>query len=360
MIATEVLKRKRFIETIFSTENSLLATRTLIAFPSKYRYYAACSMTKKFVIGIDGGGTKTTVVLADLQGNVLAEETAGASNFLIIGVEKAAEVLYAAADACCRKAGLSFDHVEALAAGLTGAGRASDQQRMRDGLEHYAKAQGSSLNNVIIESDARVALEAAFKGAAGMILICGTGSIALGKSSDGRVFRVGGWGRIIGDEGSGYTIGREGLNAVTRQLDGRAKKTLITELVAKNLKLKTQEDIIAAVYRENLDVATVAPLVVEAAEKQDSDCERILNKATFELTEHVRALTLAMEHAARDRARQKILLAFIGSIIASENVFTNILKHKIMFSLPQITIVQPKAPPSYGAVLLALQSSGSS
>ena len=313
-------------------------------------------MTKKFVLGVDGGGTKTTVVLADLQGDVLAEEVAGPSNFLIIGVEKAAETIFVAAGACCKKAGLTFANVGAVAAGLTGAGRESDQKRMREALEKEAGRSGVSFEKVIIESDARAALEGAFKGAAGMILICGTGSIALGKSSNGKIFRVGGWGRIIGDEGSGYMIGREGLNAVTRQLDGRAKRTQISDLLAAKFALKTQEGIISAVYRENFDVASVAPLVVEAAEKNDTDCERILNKATFELTEHVRALTLAMEHASRERGRQKIPLAFIGSLISTENVFTKILKHKIMFSLPQVTVVQPQSPPSVGAVLLALNS----
>jgi len=225
---------------------------------------------------------------------------------------------------------------------------------MREGIEQYARSRSPLPEKLVIESDARIALEGAFKGAAGMILICGTGSIALGKSNDGRVFRVGGWGRIIGDEGSGYAIGREGLNAVTRQIDGRTKRTALTELVAKQFKLKTQEDIITAVYRENFDVASVAPLVIEAAAQHDTECERILNKATFELTEHIRALTLTIEHATRERGRQKIPLAFLGSIIAGENVFTNILKHKIAFSLPQISIVPPQAPPSYGAVLLAL------
>ncbi|MCI0707521.1 MAG: hypothetical protein L0Y80_08580 [Ignavibacteriae bacterium] len=317
-------------------------------------------MTTKFVLGIDGGGTKTTVVLADLQGNVLAEEVTGASNFLIIGLEKAVETIFGAADACCRKAGVSYENVEVLAAGLTGAGRVSDQQRMHEAIERYAQAQGIVIRRIIIDSDARAALEGAFRGSAGMILICGTGSIALGKSSDGRMFRVGGWGRIIGDEGSGYAIGREGLNAVSRQLDGRLKKTLLTDLVAKQHNLKTQEDIIRAVYRENLDLATVAPLVIEAAGKHDTECERILNKATFELTEHVRSLTLTMEHATRERGRQKLPLVFIGSLIATENVFTKILMHKIMFSLPQVTVVPPKASPSYGAVLLALNSAKSS
>ncbi|MGH2568761.1 MAG: N-acetylglucosamine kinase [Bacteroidota bacterium] len=311
---------------------------------------------KQFVLGLDGGGTKTAAALADLQGNVLAEEVGGPSNFQLIGVEKAAETLLMLADSCCQKAGLSLEQVKTVAAGLTGAGRPSDQRRMQEGFEKFVRDRGATFEHVIIESDARIALEGAFKGGGGMILICGTGSIALGKSFDGRIFRVGGWGRILGDEGSGYAIGRDGLNAVTRHLDGRGKKTLLTEIVGQRFNLKTQEEIIAAVYRENFDVASVAPLVIEAAEQHDTECERILNKATFELTEHVRALTLALEKASSDRPRQKLPLAFIGSVIAGDTVFTKILKHKIEFSLPQIRIVQPQSSPAYGAVLIALSN----
>jgi N-acetylglucosamine kinase-like BadF-type ATPase len=311
--------------------------------------------SKQFVIGIDGGGTKTAATLADMQGNVLAEEVGTASNFQIIGVEQAAAALFAVADACCQKAGLSLGQVKTLVAGLTGAGRAADQQRMQKGFESYAQSRGVTFERVVIESDARIALEGAFKGGAGIILICGTGSIAFGKSHSGAVFRVGGWGRILGDEGSGYAIGRDGLNAVTRQLDGRGKKTLLTELVARTFNLRTQEDIITAVYREQFDVASVAPLVIEAAAQHDVECERILNKATFELTEHVRSLVLMLEAASPERTRQKIPLAFIGSVISTESVFTKILEHKITFSLPQISLVKPMAPPSYGAVLLALR-----
>jgi N-acetylglucosamine kinase-like BadF-type ATPase len=312
--------------------------------------------TTKFVIGIDGGGTKTAASLADLQGNVLAEEVGGPSNFLLIGVEQAAETLFSVADDCCQKAGLSIGQVSTLVAGLTGAGRASEQKRMQEAFEKFSQSKGVSIDSTVIESDARIALEGAFRGGEGIILICGTGSIALGKSRDGRTFRVGGWGRMLGDEGSGFAIGRDGLNAITRHIDGRGKKTLLTELAAKKFNLKTQEEIITAVYRDHFDVAAVAPLVIEAAEQHDIEAERILNKATFELTEHVRTMTLMLESATREQARQKLPLAFIGSVISGESILTNILKHKITFSLPQISMVQPQASPSYGAVLLAINS----
>ncbi len=312
-------------------------------------------MTKQqFVIGLDGGGTKTAAMLADLRGNVLVEETGGPSNFQIIGVEKAAATIYSLMEACCKEIGCSMGDVACVTAGLTGAGRAGDQERMRAGLLQYAEQRGVTLRDVRIESDARIALEGAFKGKVGIILIAGTGSIAFGKDQEGVVHRVGGWGRLLGDEGSGYVLGRDALNAVTKHLDERGTPTLLTDLLAKKFNLSTQEHIITAVYRENFDIASVAPLVIEAAEQNDAEAARILNRATFELTEHVRAMLMKLERASR--VRQRVPLALIGSVITNDNVFIKILRQKITFSLPQIFIVQPEASPVYGAVLLASAS----
>lgn len=305
------------------------------------------------VIGFDGGGTKTAAILADHKGNVLAEATGGPSNFQIIGVEQASHQLLSLLVQCCEKAGKSPMEVKAAVAGLTGAGRPGDQQRMRDAFLEHARREGVSLNRVAIESDARVALEGSFKGGPGIILIAGTGSIAFGKTKEGEVFRVGGWGRILGDEGSGYAIGRDALNVVTRHIDGRGKETRLTKLVADRFGLKDQDTIISAVYRNNFDVASVAPLVIEAAGLHDIEAERILNRAAFELSEHVRSLTFKLEGATREH-RQKISLSFVGSLLTEGTLLAKIAKHKIEFSIPQITVIRPQAPPAFGAVLMAL------
>jgi len=308
---------------------------------------------REFVAGVDGGGTKTLVVLEDRHGGTQTTWTGGPSNFQMIGVDEAAKVIVEGVRTCCAQASVEQAELAAVFAGLTGAGRDSDRNRMRASLESQLAQAGYAAPRVRVDSDARIALEGAFGGEVGIILIGGTGSIAFGKGYDGTIYRVGGWGRILGDEGSGFSIGREGLNLVARHLDGRIRSTILTQLVAEKLNLTDQDQIIIAVYRENFDVASVAPLVIEAAAQHDMECERILNKATFDLTEHVRTMTLKIERAARGRPRQKIPLALLGSVLTSDTVFRKILKHKITFSLPQITIVPPKLPPAGGAILMA-------
>ncbi|MBF8247713.1 MAG: putative N-acetylglucosamine kinase [Bacteroidetes bacterium] len=191
-------------------------------------------MAKKnrYVVGIDGGGTKTAAVIADLRSTFAAEAKGPASNFQVIGVEKASEVLFAIVQECRRTVGCELEDIAFVLAGLTGAGRASDQKRMGEAFRSFSMKQGADFKNIRIESDARVALEGAFKGKPGIILIAGTGSIAFGKDLKGNICRVGGWGRTIGDEGGGYAIGRDGLNAVTRDLDGRGERTKLTKRVA--------------------------------------------------------------------------------------------------------------------------------
>ena len=149
-------------------------------------------------------------------------------------------------------------------------------------------------------------------------------------------------------------IGRDGLNAVAKHLDGRGKPTILTELIEERLGLSNQERIINGVYRENFDIARVAPLVVEAAEAGDIECARILNKATFELFEHVRVLVNSIEDSKGSRS--KIPVAFIGSLISNDNVYRKILTQKITFSMPQVSVIVPESSPTYGAVLMAIRT----
>lgn len=308
---------------------------------------------KQYVVGMDGGATKTAAMLSDLNGVVLAEEIGGASNPQVVTPEKTAVVIVDLLEKLAEKAGCSTAEIVSTVAGLAGAGREGDKARVRNAVVAEAGKRCMNIGRVGVDSDGRIALEGAFKGKAGIILIAGTGSFALAKDHKERIHRAGGWGRVVGDEGSGVIMGREGLSAVARHLDGRAKPTALTGLLAERFGLSTQETIINAVYRENFDVATIAPLVIEAAAARDIECARILNKATFELAEHVRVLVRKIEDSAHGRS--KIPLVFIGSLIANENVYQKILAQKITFSMPQVNVVPPEASPAYGAVLLSLR-----
>lgn len=199
-----------------------------------------------------------------------------------------------------------------------------------------------------MDSDARIALEGAFRGEAGMILIAGTGSIMFGKDANGNIHRVGGWGRFLGDEGSGYSIGREGLVALVQHYDGRGKATLLTKLVAERFHL-TDQTIVTEVYKNNFDIASVAPLIFEAAERGDDVCDAIVNQAIDELLVHIKTMLPKLSVAGRAK------LAFIGGVIAHENILSGRLREKIEVEIARVSLQEPECSPVYGAVLMALK-----
>ena len=210
-----------------------------------------------YYIGIDGGGTKTRAVLVNDNLNILSEEIGGPSNFLVFNIDKVADSLTELIFDICSKENLSPDKIKTILLGTAGAGRRDDAERLENAVIQTAKKKKIIINNFRVESDARIALEGAFAGKPGSILIAGTGSIMFGKDSQANIHRVGGFGRILGDEGSGFHIGRAGLSAVAKSFDGRNSGTLLTELVKKKFGFDSSTQLITEVYKNNFDIPQV-------------------------------------------------------------------------------------------------------
>lgn len=306
-----------------------------------------------YVIGLDGGGTKTTTQLADLNGTVVAETQGGPSNFQIIGIEEAARNILDLVETCCHAVRCNNSAIGSMVAGLTGAGRSADQHRVAEGIQNAAQKRGMYLQDLKIESDARIALEGAFRGKQGIVLIGGTGSIVFAKNAKGTINRAGGWGRLIGDEGSGYQIGREAFRSVAKMLDGRGRKTRLARMFGTAFGLRAHEDIIRAIYREDFDLASAAPLVFRAAQQQDPVAIEILGSAACELIEALQAAIKGMGKTRRG-IREKMPLVLMGGLLESENVYSKKVKALIRKRLPDISIEKPIAPPVQGAVLMAI------
>lgn len=311
---------------------------------------------EKYYIGIDGGGTKTHAVIANANGVVLDEHFAGPTNFQIIGESQSAEIILELIESCCESVSCKPSAIASVVAGITGAGRIEEQQRIVKAVSQYAKQKKIRLEKFIVESDARIALEGAFKGEPGIILIAGTGSIAFGKDAKGKIHRVGGWGRILGDEGSGYYLGRLGLSAVAHHLDERGKKTILTSMLAKKFKLIDQASIINAVYRKDFDVAAVAPLVLEAAAKKDESCIMIVEHAVFELADHVRVISEKILKSSTGKVKSKIHLSLIGGLLANNTLLSTLLQRYLSSNLPHLEMIQPMASPAYGAVIMGMNA----
>lgn len=300
----------------------------------------------KYFIGLDGGGTKTKCILVDANLKIIYETTGGPSNFLMLGNDKVAETILNLIFECVQKNNLTFDDISAIVLGTTGGGRRNDAESLEITIQNLAKSQQINLKNFRVESDARIALEGAFSGKPGSILIAGTGSIMFGKDRLGNIHRVGGFGRFIGDEGSGFRLGQRGLNSVAKEFDGRGSKTLISEFLKEKFNIDSPENLITEIYRNNFDIASVAPLVIEAAEKGDKISLNIIESEAEEIILHISAM--------KNKLNEKtLLISFIGSLLTKDNFYSYLVKEKIVQQFDDVVIKEAENSPEIGAVIMA-------
>lgn len=300
----------------------------------------------KYIIGFDCGATKSECALADNTGKILLQLKGGPANFLVIGVEKASANIFSLIKKCIPEFDSAHSEIEMIIIGAAGAGRKEDAEKLRKALAKKLKTEKCFVKSLVVVGDNEIALKAAFPNSPGCILIAGTGSIIYGKDAINKIHRVGGFGRMIGDEGSGHSIGRKGLQAVSKHLDGRNKKTKILELLDKKHKINSPEELIKKVYKENFDIASVSELVLQAAAKKDKAAMQILDEESDELINHIKAVQKKMK-------TEEIKISFAGSLISNKNTYSNMLRRKIKSSLPSVKIAKPKYSPVGGAILIA-------
>ncbi len=224
--------------------------------------------------------------------------------------------------------------------GLAGAGNSAVQERLSEALTKVLQDRRLPVPKFRFETDARIALEGAFRGGPGIIVIAGTGSAVLGKLPDGAVRLVGGWGRTIGDEGSGYYVGLEAARAVARTIDGRDAPGSLQRVLAES-GLTSRERLVNAVYQEGFPLPSLAPSVMKAAEAGDGAALAIFRRGAALLAEQV-AVRLP-----------RIGVVFVGGLIDHESVYAGILREAILALSPAVEVHAPRDGPATGAVLLA-------
>ncbi len=238
-----------------------------------------------FVVGVDGGGTGCRVVLMDPERRTVGEGKGQAALVRPDRPGEAARAVAGAVEAVVRDAGLTLP-VRALWAGLAGAGRPGAREAEEIALRSLGLA-----GSVEVGTDVEAGHRDAFGTGAGVLLVVGTGSVAWGRDPEGRPVRVGGWGSVLGDEGSGYWLGREGLRAVARAADGRGRPTLLTPRLLEELGLPDPPALIPWMASASKgQVAALAPRVVEIARTGDPPAAGILQNALEELRRHLEVL----------------------------------------------------------------------
>jgi len=245
-------------------------------------------MSEPLVIGADGGGTKTVAWLAPLVDDridrVLGRGLAGPGNPRAAGFEVAQANIAAAIDAAFADAKMPRTTVAAACLALAGAGRPDEQEQ----IAAWAHRQGIA-GKIQVCGDAEPILAAASPDNWGIALIAGTGSLAWGRNEVGETARCGGWGYLLGDEGSGYAIGLAGLRAAMRAADGRGPQTDLLPRLLSKLGVQSSEELIAKVYSPEMKrerLAALSEIVFDLA-TTDEAAEKIIEAAALDLAELV-------------------------------------------------------------------------
>lgn len=303
----------------------------------------------EYVMGLDGGGTKTKLIVSDLEGNILGSWISGPSNLLANEYQIVQASIQDVIKEAIGEMGCDLKDCKAICIGAAGAGR----ENVREMLKTIIVQLGYN-GSIIVTHDAQTALVGGIAGEEGILLSAGTGTICYGRTKEGASHRVSGWGHIIGDEGSAYNMGVEVLNAVMRDYDGRGKKTLLTNLVLKNLNLASPEELIEYIYSPNTtkkDIASYAIMVDVACQENDTVALEIVEKITKALVECVDAVLKIL-----DFGKNKIKLVINGSVLTNNHYVRNQFKNTIANIMPQVELCEMRYDAAYGAVLIALEN----
>lgn len=290
------------------------------------------------VVGVDAGGTGTSVVAQ--EGETLQTAAGEAANIRTIGIEDAAKSV--SRTIARALAGRSAD---AVVVGAAGAGR-DDVARS---FEYALRAHLGGARIRVVD-DASIALRAAVPEGDGALLIAGTGSIAHAQAG-ATSYRAGGYGYLLGDEGSGYSIGAAAVKLLLRAYDGRTERGAMLDALAEKLGATSGQDVLAAVYEIPNPVpviAGIAPLVLEHASAGERSASKIVQAAALELFDLLKA---AISRAGlRDR---EIPIVFAGGLLRANSMLTYLLETRTSNELPLAHVVKNPPPAEMGALALA-------
>lgn len=296
------------------------------------------------VLGIDAGGTKTVALLADADGRTVGEGRGSGANLQANGELEVEKVLHHVIDLALGGRPIV---PAAVCLGLAGVDREGDGDVIRGIMRRLGFRA-----HMLIVNDALIALVAGVGGThPGVVLISGTGSIAYGVSGRGVAARAGGWGAALGDEGSGYWIGRRALAAVVRAADGRGPRTQLTPLVLGHFSLERPEQLVTEIY-DNVSGRTIASLgeAVERARAQgDAVAVEILRGAASELA---LAVTSVVSRLGMRGDRFPTLLA--GGMLTGVPWLAAEVTRQIAEVAPRSVVSPLAVEPASGAVWLAL------
>jgi glucosamine kinase len=301
------------------------------------------SANARFVMGIDGGATKTVAAVLDLESQALCLAQRGPSNEDAVGVEQAVQTLLEAADEAIEQAGIAPGDLAAAVLAVAGI----DTVAIAD---HVRSARSDAW---IVVNDVVGAWATATGVAPGIAVISGTGSNVLGVGIEGCVWRVGGWGHLLGDEGSGYWLGIQSIKAALRDREASGPETALTEAAPAFFDVPNVEALAALVYAKPLTKREIAAFAIETAilaERGDAVACELYERGAAELAAQIAAVI------AQTGLRGAFPVGLIGGAFKAGAVFVEPLVSAVHEAAPEASVGVVETPPVAGSLLLAARA----
>src|SRR2546421_915107 len=301
------------------------------------------ALSMDYVLGLDGGGTKTECVLMDPAGRILARSFSGPSNPWRVGVELATREIEKAADLSLQEARVARNAVAALGAGLAGTGKPEFKEQMRASLARAFPGAAVS-----ISTDLEIALAAAGEGPV-IVLVAGTGSAAIGRNAQGQIWRTGGQGPRLGDDGSAFDIGSRAVARAMKEREQRGTDSILGMKILEQLDCASWAELQPRAALQPDEVfPLVFPIVAAAADAGDPAAREILLQAAGELSSLVKTVA---EHASF--GRENIMLVKTGGTVGRCAFFDMQLDTALKRALPQAHIGGLRMSPAEAAARAA-------
>jgi N-acetylglucosamine kinase-like BadF-type ATPase len=293
-------------------------------------------------LAIDGGGTTTTCLVAD-EKSVIATATASGSNVIRLGEEQARTALHSAIRQACAAAVVDPKMIKRTCAGMAGGARPEISGKIQHIVGEICGGQ------IQIVGDMIIALEAAFSGGPGVVVIAGTGALAFGRNAHGQTWRAGGWGFAISDEGSGHWIGRTAIRFALRARDEGHNTELLAEIM-RAFQVREFEDLVRSANAPGADFAAISPAVLRLAEKDDF-ARGVLAFAGRELAEQA---DIVIRHIWDPD--QHVPVAVVGGVFRNSALLREFFYNDLRALWPAINPVPGQIEPVLGALYLARNS----
>jgi glucosamine kinase len=303
----------------------------------------------RYLLGIDGGATKTLAAVLDLQSNSLHLAHAGPSNQDAVGAKAAGEALIGAADEAIERAGIARDQLAAAVLAVAGTDT--------DAVSKHVRAAGRE--EWIVVNDVVGAWATATGAGPGVAVISGTGSNVFGVGPDGRSWRAGGWGHLLGDEGSGYWLGVQSIKAALADREASGPPTALSDAAPAFFKLSSVEALASYVYSKPLTKGEIAAFAIETAklaEDGDAVARELFERGAGELGAQIAAVIRQSgldTIGAGEGEERSFPVGLIGSAFKAGPMFIDPLSRAIHEVAPAAQVDRVKMAPVGGSLLLA-------